>query len=206
MVGNISQACNRMQPILNEEELIARAQNGDKQAIGKLYEAYARPIFQYLTYRVETDAIAEDMLGEVFLKMLRGIKSYRYTGAPLGAWLFRVAANQVADHYRQRAKLRESELTDQLGSDSMSPLDEIIHNEERQRIRTALQTLPEDYQNVLVLRFMQDVSHATVAEVMERSESAVRVLQHRALKALQVALTRQNTEDQLRKGGSDNES
>lgn len=194
-----------MQPLANEEVLIEQAQQGSKPAIGYLYENYARPVFQYITYRVETDMIAEDLTAEVFLRMVRGIKTYRYTGAPLGAWLFRIASNQIADHYRQRSKLPETQLSETLSSKSENPLEAVVRAEERQHLRTALQTLPEDYQNVLILRFMQDLPHTTVAATMERSESAVRVLQHRALKALNQALIRDENDYQLRKGGNEDE-
>lgn len=194
--------CDRMQPLADEKELIERAQQGDKEAAGRLYEAYAKSIFQYIGYRVETDEIAEDLTAEVFLRMVRGLKKYTYTGAPLGAWLFRVASNQITDHYRQRSKMPTTQIPETYRSNIVDPLDEVLQHEERAHLRQALQTLSEDYQNVLILRFMQDLPHATVALVMERSEAAVRVLQHRALKALNTALTRQTNDDKQRKGGN----
>lgn len=180
-----------MQPPPDEKELIERAQHGDQEAVSALYEHYARSIFQYISYRVETDAEAEDLTAEVFLRMVRGLPDYNYTGAPLGAWLFRIAANQISDHHRQRAKMPSIQLAETHRSDAADPLAEAVKAEESARLRAALQTLSEDYQNVLVLRFMQELPHAEVATVMDRSEAAVRVLQHRALKALETALAKQ---------------
>ena len=189
-----------MQPIPNEAEVIHQAQQGERKAIATLYEAYAQSIFQYISYRVETDMIAEDLTADVFLRMIRGIKTYRYQGIPFGAWLFRFASNQIKDYYRSQQKQHEIDLPETLSTHDTGPLQNLIAQEERQQIRRALQTLSEDYQNILILRFMQDLPYPVVAEVMERSESALRVLQHRALKALNTALTREEIDGQVRKG------
>ena len=178
-----------MRPPPNERDLVKRAQQGDKDAVATLYEAYAQPIYQYIRYRVDTDEMAEDLTADVFLRMVRKLREYTYTGAPLGAWLFRIASNRIADHYRESKKVTFSELGDTLVSNEVDPLEELVNEEERSRLREALQTLSDDYQNVLILRFMQNLAHAEVANIMEKSESAVRVTQHRALKALANALS-----------------
>jgi RNA polymerase sigma-70 factor (ECF subfamily) len=192
-----------MQPLPDEKELIERAQRGDREAVSTLYEHYTRSIFQYISYRVEVDVVAEDLTAEVFLRMVRGLPDYVYTGAPMGAWLFRIAANQVADHYRQQAKLSPVQLAETHRSDAIDPLDAVAKEDESARLRQALQALSEDYQNVLVLRFMQDLPYAEVAAVMDRSEAAVRVLQHRALKALDTALSKQQGSHQEDRQGDD---
>ncbi len=175
----------------NDQELVQRAKAGDKEAVSTLYETHARAIFQYISYRVENDAIAEDLTAEVFLRMVRGLATYEYTGVPFGAWLYRIAANQVADYYRKNRHMTTAPIPENYQGDAANPFDEVAKEEERTSLRMALQALSEDYQNVIILRFMKDLPHAEVAEMIGKSEGAVRVLQHRALKALGAELERQ---------------
>lgn len=177
-----------MRPRLDEPQLIQRAQQGDKEAVSALYEAYAQPIFNYISYRVESDLVAEDLTAEVFLRMVSGLPGYTYTGAPFGAWLFRIAASRIADYYRQRTKRYETELSENQVSDDTDPFGKIEKQEERERLRAALQKLPNEYQTLLILRFMNQMTHAQVASTMNKTETAIRVMQHRALKALAKAL------------------
>ncbi len=177
-----------MQPVPDEQQLIPRAKQGDKNAISTLYRVYVQAIFRYISYRVESDAIAEDLTAEVFLHMIQGLPRYQQTPAPLGAWLFRIAANQVADHYRRKRHVASEPISDSQPSDDTDPFGELEDEEERVQIREALGTLPEDYQTLLILRFMQQLPHSEVAATMRKSEAAIRVMQHRALKALAKAI------------------
>ncbi len=177
-----------MQPRPDEYQLIQQAQQGDKEAIGTLYEAYVQPIFNYISYRVESDQVAEDLTAEVFVRMVTGLPTYQYIGAPLGAWLYRIAASRIADYYRSKKHVIEGELSENQVSDDTDPFGTIAKHEERARLREALRTLSEDYQTLLILRFMHQMPHAQVAKIMHKSEAAIRVMQHRALQALAKAL------------------
>jgi RNA polymerase sigma-70 factor (ECF subfamily) len=168
----------------NESQLIARAQADDQEAVSALYNAHIEAIFQYVSYRVDSRMTAEDITAEVFLRMVRGLKDYEDRGLPFGAWLFRIAANQVQEYYRQGKRIHEALLSDNERSDDTDPLDRLARQEERQQLTEALRALPADYQDILILRFMKNLSHAEVATILEKSETAVRSLQHRALKAL----------------------
>lgn len=168
----------------NERQLIAAAQAGDQEAFGALYEAYAQSIFQYISYRVDSQMLAEDLTAEVFLRMVRGLKDYEDRDLPLGAWLFKIASNLVHEHYRQGKRMTLVELSGNEHSDDSDPFDRLDRQEERQRLREALRALPAEYQDVLILRFMKNLSHAEVAALLDKSETAVRTIQHRALKAL----------------------
>ena len=183
-----------MRPLIDEEILINRAKNGDKEAIGTLYREYVQSIFQYISYRVETDMIAEDLTADVFLKMVYNLSSFTYTGKPLGAWLFRIASNCVKDHYRENKGVTVLPLVENDIGKHIDLSENVVIEEERILLRTAILTLPQDYQNILIMRFMEDFSHADVAHVMGRSIEAVRILQHRALKALSKVLAT-NTND-----------
>lgn len=177
-----------MQPLPDERDLIARAKAGDKDAVSTLYEGYAQSIFRYISYRVDSDAQAEDLTAEVFLRMVQGLPTYIDSGAPFGAWLYRIAATQIADHYRNRHRHPSEPISESQPSDDTDPLGKTAKAEEREQLRAALQALPADYQNLLVLRFMQNLPHEEVAAILNKSEGAIRVMQHRALKALAHAL------------------
>jgi RNA polymerase sigma-70 factor, ECF subfamily len=172
-----------MQPLLNESQLIAGAQAGDKAAVSTLYEAYAQTIFRYISYRVESDVVAEDLTAEVFLRMVQGLSTYQDSGAPFAAWLYRIAANQIADHYR-RNRRAAGPISDEHPADETDPLGKAAKNEERAQLRQALAALSDDFQTLLVMRFMQGLPHSEVAAVLNKSEATIRVMQHRALQAL----------------------
>lgn len=173
-----------MNPPSDEQMLVRKAQTGDKEAVSTLYTAYSQSIFQYVFYRVDSRQIAEDITAEVFLRMVRGLPAYQQLGVPFGAWLFRIAASQIADYYREHKKMTFTLLSEEQRSDDTDPFDRLDRKEERARLQKALETLPVDYQNVLILRFMKNLSHREVAAVLNKSEGTVRSIQHRALKAL----------------------
>lgn len=173
-----------MDDLKDESQLIARAKDGDETAVSALYQAYAQLIFQYVSYRVDSHATAEDITADVFLRMVRGLRTFEDRGLPFGAWLFRIAANQVTEHYRQHKQVTLTPLFDTERSDDTDPFDRLANQEEHQRLREALRTLPAEYQDVLILRFMKSLTHTEVAAILNKSETAVRSIQHRALKAL----------------------
>jgi RNA polymerase sigma-70 factor, ECF subfamily len=191
-----------MEPLANEGQLIARAQAGDKDAVSTLYEGYAQAIFRYVSYRVESDMAAEDLTADVFVSMIRGLPRYQDTGAPFGAWLYRIAANRITDHHRLKRRTPEP-LSDSEASDDTDPLGKTARNQERAHLRAALATLSNDFQTLLILRFMQGMSHAEVAAIMEKSEATIRVSQHRALKALAKALGTEGKARSYLRGGGD---
>ncbi len=177
-----------MQPIPDEQELVKRARNGDEEAVTLLYEAHVDSIFAYIRYRVPSDVMAEDITSEVFLRMVRGITGYRDQGVPFRAWLFRIAANLLTDHYRQHGKTPIVPLTESHESGDTNPFDYVMQEDERQHLRRALQSLPAEYQDLLVLRFVEEMPHTEIARILNKSAMALRAMQYRALKALGEAL------------------
>jgi RNA polymerase sigma-70 factor (ECF subfamily) len=176
-----------MEPLPNERALIAQAIRGDKQAVSALYEGYAQAIYRYISYRVGSDMVAEDLTADVFLRMVQALPRYQDTGAPFGAWLYRIAASQVADHHRGKRRAAEP-LSDNQPSDDTDPFGKTAKQQEQAQLRKALASLPEDYQTLLILRFMQGLPHTEVAAILGKSEASIRVMQHRALKALAKAM------------------
>lgn len=170
-----------------DHELIQKAQRGDTHAFGDLYESHAPVIFRYLFAHLDSRMDAEDLTGEVFLKAWQSLPKYTERGVPFLAFLFRIARNVLVDHYRQSNRL-ESKSPDELDGykeeGNSEPVELIGNQMEHQKILGVLTTLRPDYQSVLTLRFISELSPEETAQVMKRSVGAIRVLQHRALTAL----------------------
>jgi RNA polymerase sigma-70 factor (ECF subfamily) len=173
-----------MDGIQHESQLVAQAKSGDKEAVSALYAAYAQSIFQYVSFRVDSRMTAEDLTAEVFLRMVRGISTFEDRGLPFGAWLFRIAGNLIIEHFRQDKRVTFTVLSDDERGDDSESFRRVENEEDRQRLMAALSLLPQEYQDVLILRFMQSLSHSEVAAILGKSDVAIRSIQHRALKAL----------------------
>ncbi|HVC34932.1 MAG TPA: sigma-70 family RNA polymerase sigma factor [Chloroflexota bacterium] len=174
----------------NEADLVRCAVGRDSASFGSLYEFYLDRIYRYVYYRVASTTEAEDLTEQVFLKAWEAIDRYEPRGAPFVAWLYRLAHNLVVDHYRGRhssASLDEIEDAEDAGADVESAVQDRL---EAEAVRAAIGTLNPDYQQMLVLRFVEGLSHAEVAQIVGKSEGATRVIQHRALQALARALGR----------------
>ena len=162
--------------------LVERARNGDAAAFGALYDRYQPEIVRYLTNRVRDAEAAEDLAQQVFLKAWQAIPRYQQRGAPFKAWLYRMAHNQMVDHFRSRrvtTDLEGVELPEEPEAEAR-----VLQQELYGRLRHALERLSEDHQQVLVLRFLMEKSAREIGEIMGRKEVTVRGLQLRALRAL----------------------
>jgi RNA polymerase sigma-70 factor, ECF subfamily len=171
-----------------EAEVVVRAVEGDQEAFGDLYEKYLDAIFRYIYYRVNNHHEAEDLTETVFLKAWEALGSYRVSNVPFRAWLYRIAHNLVVDLYRTQKV--EAPLDGQIGfsADGHNPEEQVAWLERTEQLMDAMAELDEDHRQVLSLRFISELSHAETAYIMNRSQGAVRVLQHRALIALRYCL------------------
>lgn len=175
--------------VAHEAELVSRAVKRDAAAFGCLYELYLDRIYRYVFYRVGSVSEAEDLAEQVFLNAWEAIERYEARGAPFAAWLYRLAHNLVVDHYRSKkpsAPLDEVDEAEEAGDDVATAVEGVL---EIQELREALVRLHPDYQRLIVLRFVEGLSHSEVAQIIGKSEGATRVIQHRALQALARALT-----------------
>jgi RNA polymerase sigma-70 factor (ECF subfamily) len=168
----------------DDAELIARAQGGDAQAFGELYQRYLNPIYRYIRARVAEDQTAEDLTELVFLRSFEVISRYKERGLPYSAFLYQVARNLLIDHYREQREELELEDVDQMAAPAKGMDERFVQVERIKAIENALADLPSDYQEVIRLRVVLAMPTTTVAEWMGRSEGAVRVLLFRALKTL----------------------
>lgn len=166
------------------DTLVNRAKAGDAEAFGALYDLYAERVYRFVVVRVPQPADGEDILQQVFLKVIEALPRYEQRGLPFGAWLFRIARNTVIDFGRTR-RVAEP-LGDEAGR-KVDPLDPGLVIEQRadlDEIRAALDELTPEQRDVIVFRFFAELSHAEIGAILGKREGTVRVIQHRALEAL----------------------
>ena len=176
-----------------ETALIRKAQQGDRQAIGMIYQESYEDIYNYIFYRVSDQQTAEDLSSEVFIRMIRGLPDYRDRGKPVLAWLYTIARHLVIDHYRSKKSQHVLPLKDQLLEDHRpGPGKRIQQEQDGKCFRRALYTLTDDQQDVIIHRFIEQRSTAETAALLQKSTRAVRSLQHRALRSLEKALVKED--------------
>ncbi len=188
---------------VSDDELVKRAQIkplGDAsgaEAIGELYDRYNEQVFRYVWARIYDRNSAEDLTGEVFVRMVANIPKYRPTSTPFLAWLYRIAHNLVIDYYRKEENKRELHLdqVDQLLVDTNNPADATEDKMFYNRLKNALLEINPTWQEVITLRFLMGMSLQEVATTLGKSVGAVKVAQHRGLKELREVLQREASED-----------
>lgn len=171
-----------------DAKLVASAKKGDVDAYAELYSRYADPIYRYACARGLAATEAEDLVSTVFLRAFEALPRYRERGWPFSAFLYRIARNALVDEIRRQRPLASEDDAEQKQDGSEAVDDAVIRREQLATVQTALARLPEDYQEVIRLRLLLDLPTATAAAWMERKEGAIRVLLHRALKALRVEM------------------
>ena len=170
----------------DEEQLIQRAQQGDLAAVSELYRLHVDRIYQYVRYRIGDDQTAEDITAEVFLRAIEGLRAYTDQGAPFIAWLYRIAHARVVDHWRSLKRRQTAPLDDPLLQDGLLVTDEAIEADvlQQRSLWSALRQLTDDQQNVIILKFVQGLSNAEIAQLLGKTEGAIKALQRRALESL----------------------
>jgi len=177
---------------LDDARLIERAKQGEVEAFGCLYERYLESIYRYIRTRVAEERTAEDLTETVFLRSFESLSRYKEKGLRFSAFLYQIARNLLVDHYRQKEEELPLESVDQI-SVSPSRIDDIIVIQDQvDRLRVGLEALPEEYREIIRLRVLLELSTTECAEWIGRSEGAVRVLLHRAMKALKRQVVKDN--------------
>ncbi len=170
----------------NEEEILERASQGDRDSFGQLYARYAERIFNYVYYRTGNVHDAEDLTARVFQRAMNHIKNYTDRGVPFSAWLYRIAHNLVANWHRDRSRKQEITLDELpvLASKGEHPEANIVRTEDQEALLRLIRRLPPERQNLLILKFVENLSNAEIGQIMGRSEGAVKSLYHRTLLSL----------------------
>ena len=170
---------------LDDRDLVALAKE-DKAAFGELYERYLPKIYSYVYYRTGNVHDAEDLTAKVFFRALSHISDYVEKGVPFQAWLYRIAHNLVANWHRDQSRRKiialDEYVVHSLKSEAPDRLAEEL--EERHQLLEAVRRLPEDRQQLLLLKFVERMSNGEIGVIMGRTEGAIKSLYHRTLLAL----------------------
>src|SRR5687768_17449332 len=137
----------------DEKTLVERAQQ-DPRRFADLYALHFDRVYAFVARRVATRSDAQDLTSEVFRQALANLGRFEWRGVSLVAWLYRIAANAVVDHYQRRARERQAP------ADAESPDDDALNVERRALIYRAVRTLPDDQRRVIELRFADEQSIA----------------------------------------------
>ena len=175
-----------------EHTLLKRAKQYDEAALGELYDAYAPRIYAYVYRRVGDSHLAEDLVGDVFVRVVQAIRSERFWHTSFRAWLYRIAHNVVVDHSRRRSPILAESLDEVRAPGSEHDPQAALQNTlECDRLRAAIARLTHGQQQVLVLRFGEGLTIRETASVMNKTPGAVKTMQHRALGALRRILVQE---------------
>lgn len=174
---------------LDEPTLVERARH-DPEAFGELYRRNVDRIYTYIFYRVGNSADAEDLTARTFYQALNHLPRYQNQGVPFAAWLYRIAHNLVANHHRSRSYWKTTSLENvELPAGAKDNPERVaLANERRRALWAAISRQPEDRQWLLILKFADRLSNEEIGRLMGRTESSVKSLYFRTLKALKADL------------------
>ncbi len=175
----------------NEEvqQIVTRIRSGDHDAFGVLYDAWVRPIYRFIFFKVRSRETAEDLTSDCFLKVFQYIKKTSHTIENLRALVYQTARNNVIDYYRAHGRQRRQEEAADCGHEEKRTIEETIDRAmEMERVNEALFQLKDEWREVIVLHYIEGYSHQEIAEIVGKSPGAVRVTAHRAMDALKKIL------------------
>jgi RNA polymerase sigma-70 factor, ECF subfamily len=169
---------------LEIEGRLVEAARSSPGAFGELYERYVDAIYRYVYQRVGDKMLAEDLVAETFHRALEHMQGYEWRGIAFSSWLYRIASNVIAAHFRAEPRMGGEEALEQAAELAPGPEQVLTRMERRAELLAVVQALPADQQQVIVLRFGQELRNKEIGRIMHRSEGAVKALLHRALSTL----------------------
>jgi len=185
-----------------EKRLLQKAQQGDQAAFADLYRENVQTIFRYVYHRVNDRQLAEDLTADVFVRAVKGLASYKDTGKPWIAWLYRIAHARVVDHYRRQNRRPDDTDVDATPISVTPNMDARLMRQQAARaLREAITYLTDDQQQVIILRFIEGKRIDEVAQTLGKKPNAIKALQHRALRSLGSRLERSGFDIEAILGG-----
>ena len=168
-----------------EKKHIKQAKRGNKEAFGLLYDHYLPKIYRFIFLKTSNRAEAEDLAHEVFLNAWQSMYRYKDEGFPFSSWLYQIAKNAVIDFYRTSKKNIQLEaVNEEFVKIDATYAENLETAMVLEKLQKNIRVLKPDYQDVLIMRFIEDMSHEEIAAILHKSEGAIRLIQHRALKEL----------------------
>jgi RNA polymerase sigma-70 factor (ECF subfamily) len=166
--------------------LVRRAQGGDAEAFGELYDHYVTLVHRYAYHRVGDRATAEDVTSETFVRALRRIDSLSFQGRDVGAWLVTIARNIIRDQVKSSRYRLEVTTADMRDADRVTdgPEDAVVQLLTNQQLLACVKQLGSEQQECIVLRFLHGLSVSETAQIMGKKDGAIKALQHRAVRRL----------------------
>jgi RNA polymerase sigma-70 factor (ECF subfamily) len=172
----------------HEERLLIEAAQKDPSRFAELYELHFERVYAYVARRVRERSVAEELTSHVFHQALANIGKFKWRGAPFAAWLFRIAANAIADRAQRLAR----EFSLPVSDPGTSPEPNLEQMETLARVYKLVDELPWDQRYVIRLRFAEEKSIRQIAQELSRSEGAIKQLQFRALQNLRARMSEEN--------------
>jgi RNA polymerase sigma-70 factor, ECF subfamily len=170
--------------VVEEIDLLRRAQALDKEALAEIHDKYYQGVYRYFSFRMPDHQTAEDLTSEVFIRFLKAIRDKHAPQNTIPGWLFGAARNVAKEYYRQSKKIELVTITEQIPAGGKSPESSLANRQDVQALGKAMEQLTEDQKHVLALRFGYGLPIREVAELINKSEPAVKMLQARAIAAL----------------------
>lgn len=172
-------------PEFDERAVVEAARQGSQDALAALYEYYFPKVYRYVALRLGPED-AEDVTTEVFLRIIDNIRSFTWRGLPFGAWVFRIARNEVVSHARkQKVRANTAQLHESIRDEGFNGFERVETELTVATIQRLAQALPEAQRQVIALRFGAGLSVAETAKALNKTENNVKVLQHKAIARLQ---------------------
>ena len=169
------------------KQILNKAQNGDQEAFGLIYDHFSGKIYNFIYFRVGHKEVAEDILSDSFVKGWQKINQINSPEA-LSAWLYQIAKNNIIDYYRvKKDTVQLAEVQDFL-EDEVNPVDITNLDFDQKKILQLIKHLPIEQQDVIKYKFFEDMTNEEIAYVMGKTEGTIRVIQHRAITKLKELL------------------
>lgn len=183
---------DELAPDFDERAVVEAAKDGDHEALATLYEFYFPRVYRYVAARIPVSEDAEDVTEEVFVRILANLEKFAWRGLPFGAWVFRIARNEVVSHARkQKVRANTTPLDEAIPDAGQDHTARVESGMLLEAIRMAAAQLPEAQREVLSLRFGAGLSVAETAATLNKSENNVKVLQHKAVARLRKLVNRE---------------
>jgi RNA polymerase sigma-70 factor, ECF subfamily len=179
-----------------DDARLERARNDDKEAITEIYLSYYEAVYQFVRLRVGEEELAEDLTSDIFLKFIKALKTEKAPHTSLRGWIFRVARNHINDYFGKEKPLPAETIEQWFDIEGdPDPEIQVFQTVEAERIRKAISQLLPSQQEVLLLRFDQQLSLQETADVMDKKPNAIKALQFRAVTALREILLKSENKE-----------